>query len=135
LPIGWFRPIWLTKAKIRGESKLFTPEATTKLTTHAQASLMWHHFFFCARISLVWHLQYNHFVLETVCWLFDHHSQKLFSIVCLSNLGHVSIYSSPRTQQTCGLWSMTIRVHIHTVAVSKFTQSSKRMLHNRIVPF
>jgi hypothetical protein len=132
LPIGWFGPIWLTKAKIRENRSCshlrLRPNSLSMLRPHS-------HGFFFLRISLIWHLQYNHFVLETVCWLFDHHSQKLFSIVCLSNLGHVSIYSSPRTQQTCGLWSMTIRVHIHTVAVSKFTQSSKRMLHNRIVPF
>ena len=77
-------PNLVDKKQDSGESKLFTPEATTKLTIHAQA-------------SLIWHLQYNHFVLETVCWRFDHHSPKLFSIVYLSNLGHVSIYSSPRT--------------------------------------
>lgn len=76
-----------------GESKLFTPEAVTKLTI--QLSMLRPHSY----------------------GIYTHHSPKLLLIVCLSDPCHVIMHLQlSKHSAALPLWSMTFRVRIHRVA-------------------
>jgi hypothetical protein len=87
---GWFRPIWLTKVKIR----------ENRSCSHLRLWPSW--------VSMLRPHSYG---------IYNHRSPKLLLVVCLSDPCHVSMHLQlSKHSAALWLWSMTARVRIHSVA-------------------